>query len=75
MPYISIEDVVEIQRDKVAENVSKNDTTIELFDGAGGLAFGIEKAGFDTLGLIEFDQDAADSISINPFILHFLSPF
>lgn len=32
----NIEDVVEIQRDKVAENVSKNDTTIELFAGAGG---------------------------------------
>lgn len=61
----NIEDVVEIQRDKVAENVSKNDTTIELFAGAGGLALGIEKAGFDTLGLIEFDQDAADSLKIN----------
>ena len=30
-------------------------STIELFAGAGGLALGIEKAGFNTLGLIEFD--------------------
>lgn len=39
--------------------------TIELFAGAGGLALGIEKAGFETLGLIEFDKDAADTLKIN----------
>lgn len=37
-------------------------TTIELFAGAGGLALGIEKAGFNTLGLIEFDKDASDTL-------------
>ena len=36
-------------------------TSIELFAGAGGLALGIEKAGFCTLGLIEFDKDAANT--------------
>lgn len=60
-----IEDVVEIQNDAKIE-VKKNDyTTIELFAGAGGLALGIEKAGFKTLGLIEFDKDAADSLKAN----------
>lgn len=40
-------------------------TTVELFAGAGGLAFGIEKAGFKTLGLVEFDRDAADILKAN----------
>lgn len=40
-------------------------TTIELFAGAGGLALGIEKAGFKSLGLIEFDKDAAESLKKN----------
>ena len=58
-----IEDIMEIQKDTQAEN--KVFTTIELFAGAGGLALGIEKAGFQTLGLIEFDKDAADSLKTN----------
>ena len=61
----NIEDVVEIQREKDQKNPLKVYTTIELFAGAGGLALGIERAGFDTLGLIEFDKDAADSLKIN----------
>ncbi len=39
--------------------------TIELFAGAGGLALGIEKAGFETIGLIEIDKDAADTLKLN----------
>lgn len=38
---------------------------IELFAGAGGLALGIEKAGFETVGLIEFDKAAADTLKFN----------
>ncbi len=40
-------------------------TTIELFAGAGGLALGVEKAGFNTLGLIEFDKDASETLKKN----------
>ena len=40
----------------------KKETTIELFAGAGGLALGVEKAGFETIGLIEFNKDAADTL-------------
>ena len=40
-------------------------STIELFAGAGGLALGIEKAGFDTLALIEVDKTAAETLRTN----------
>ena len=39
--------------------------SIELFAGAGGLALGIEKAGFNHLDLIEFDKDASDTLKKN----------
>lgn len=44
---------------------TKSFTTIELFAGAGGLALGLEGAGFDTIGLVEYDKDAADTIKKN----------
>lgn len=40
-------------------------STIELFAGAGGLALGIEKAGFTTLACLEFDKDACDTLRKN----------
>jgi DNA (cytosine-5)-methyltransferase 1 len=44
---------------------SKSFTSIELFAGAGGLALGLEKAGFNHLLLNEIDKHAASSLKSN----------
>lgn len=45
--------------------LEKTPTVIELFAGAGGLALGLEKAGFRSLGLIEFDKNASETLKKN----------
>lgn len=44
---------------------NKKYNSIELFAGAGGLALGLSKAGFNHQALIEIDKDACNTLKIN----------
>lgn len=69
----NVEDILEVEHENdnnaLIKGTEKNNqrifSAIELFAGAGGLALGIEKAGFNTLGLVEFDKDASDTLKYN----------
>lgn len=50
---------------ELTDKPSKCFTTIELFAGAGGLALGMEKAGFNHILLNEFDHSACETLRHN----------
>ena len=44
---------------------AKKPTVIELFAGAGGMAIGLEKAGFETKLLVDIDKDCVATLKKN----------
>ncbi|MGN0848844.1 MAG: DNA (cytosine-5-)-methyltransferase, partial [Victivallaceae bacterium] len=60
----NIGEIIEFVQESTKE-YERKPIAIELFAGAGGLAVGIEEAGFDTIGLIELDKTASDTLKCN----------
>ena len=56
---------LEEEVDILKVNPSKSYNVVEFFAGAGGLALGLEEAGFDTVLLNEIDKDAVNTLRRN----------
>jgi DNA (cytosine-5)-methyltransferase 1 len=56
---------LEYYKDVSLVSPQKRYTVLETFAGAGGLALGLEKAGLDTVGAIELDIDACNTLKKN----------
>lgn len=50
---------------QIRDTSSENYSVIELFSGAGGMALGLHKAGFTPIALIDFFEDANQTIRLN----------
>lgn len=57
------EKYLDVQYSNIRPNNQYN--VVELFAGAGGLALGLEKAGFNTVGLVEIDKYCCKTLKTN----------
>lgn len=66
MQFEAVRNMFSAEReDEQSSHATRNFKSIELFAGAGGLAIGLERAGFDAIALNEFNKDACNTLRLN----------